>query len=302
VPKNIQLLIIDPQRSFCASVPADQQQFLHDGELCVPGAWDDMVRLSKFIARYGGKLTDIHVTLDSHQTNHIAHPAWFTQVANNAPVSVFTAVSLDGDQIVGQAISLKDGSLGPKEKLRCAFPGQHDYTVRYLQSLVASKRYGHTIWPPHCLIGTVGATVVEPLFKAMNDWCEIYGATVNFVTKGSNPRCEHFSAVVAEVPDPMDPGTQINTDFIKVLMECDELLLSGEALSHCVANTIRDVANCFASGGAAALGANDEFIRKCVLLKDATSSVPGFDAVGNAFIDEMVARGMRVSTTEAYFA
>lgn len=298
---NIQLLVIDPQNSFCKVVPQDQQHLLHDGELCVPGAWDDMVRLATMVAAHGGKLSDIHCTLDSHQTNHIAHPAWLKR-SNGQPVGIFTAVSLDGDKIVGQQISLKDGSLGPKEVLHCSFPGQTAYTLDYLGKLISSHRYGHTIWPPHCLIGTPGANVVAPLFEAFNSWCVSKGATIDFVTKGSNPRCEHFSAVMAEVPDPGDPGTQINTVFIKTLMECDELLLAGEALSHCLANTVRDIANCFATGGAVSLGTSDEFIRKCVLLTDATSSVPGFDAVGAAFVDEMVKRGMKTSTTVDYFA
>lgn len=300
--RNIQLLIIDPQRSFCQpNVPADRQQQDHDGELFVPGANLDMERLAKMISIHGRKLSDISVTLDSHQSNHIAHPAWFKTAAGK-PVLPFTIVSLDGTKIVGQKINLTDGSLGPKEELVCAFPGQHGYTVDYLQKLVSAKRYGHTIWPPHCLIGTRGAMVYDPLFEALDGWCLDNGATIGFVTKGSNPRCEHFSAVMAEVPDPTDPGTQINTEFIKLLMECDELLLSGEALSHCLANTVRDIANCFASGGAASLGTQDEFIKKCVLLSDATSSVPGFDAVGQVFVNEMQARGMRVSTTVDYFA
>lgn len=299
MPRNIQLLIIDPQRSFCSVVPSDEQQVFHDGELCVPHAMEDMQRVSKMIMQHGGHIADIHVTLDSHQTNHIAHPSWFKK-QDGKPVDVFTSVALDGEKIIGRKISLVDGSLGPPLFLQCSFPGQQDYTINYLKQLEASKRYGHTIWPPHCLIGTRGAMVVEPLFEALNYWCMKFGSTIDFVTKGSNPRCEHFSAVQAEVPDPSDPGTQINTDFIKILMDADELLLSGEALSHCLANTVRDAANCFAAGGM--LGSNDDFIKKCVLLTDATSPVPGFDTVGKAFIDEMVIRGMRVSTTVDYWA
>jgi len=301
MPAQVRLLIIDPQRSFCANVSADRQQIDHDGELCVPGAWADMERLAVMINKHPRKLMDIHVTLDSHQTNHIAHPSWFRK-PNGEHADPFTAVQLDSsDRIIGRKISLVDGSLGPEHELRCTFSGQHDYTVNYLRSLVTNGRYGHTIWPPHCLIGTSGYKIVEPLFEALNGWCVNLGATIDFVTKGSNPRCEHFSAVQAEVPDPRDPGTQINTGFIKYLMDCDEILLAGEALSHCLANTVRDIANCFAAGGAVSLGTSDEFIRKCVLLTDATTSVPGFDAVGKAFVDEMAARGMRVATTETYF-
>jgi nicotinamidase-related amidase len=111
---------------------------------------------------------------------------------------------------------------------------------------------------------------------------------VNFVTKGSNVWTEHYSAVAADVVDPSDPSTQLNTDFVKVLMEADTIAIAGEASSHCVKNTVEGVADAFG---------DDNLISKLVLLKDATSPVPGFENLEEKFIKEMTARGMRVSTT-----
>ena len=76
-------------------------------------------------------------------------------------------------------------------------------------------------------------------------------------------RDRHYSAVQADVPDPADPTTQLNVGLIKTLENADLVALSGQALSHCVANTIRDIADYFGR----------ESIRKLVLIED-TSSPP----------------------------
>src|SRR3989338_4053411 len=62
------LLIIDPQMDFMD---------LPDSSLPVKGAVADMQRLSAMVERVGQRLNDIHATLDSHQTIHIAHPAFW---------------------------------------------------------------------------------------------------------------------------------------------------------------------------------------------------------------------------------
>lgn len=280
MPRSIHLVVIDPQNSFCKAVPADQQQVLHDGELCVPGAWDDMERLAKMVDRIGNKLVDIHVTLDSHQYLHIAHPVFFKDENGNKP-NPFTAMSAVKGNIVGS-----DG-----KTYTTMLPSLHTKVLNYLQALEAGKRYPHVIWPPHCLIGTVGHAVVAPLQDALLRWSQSRYATVNYVTKGSNPYTEHFGCVRAEVPDPNDPGTQLNTDFLRMLNDADEILVSGEALSHCVCHSFRDMANEFA---------DDSFIKKCVLLTDASSPVPGFETQAQDFVTEMTLRGMKLSTTIDY--
>lgn len=300
---KINLLIIDPQRSFCAGekqgIPSDpsKQQKLHDGELCVPGAWDDMVRVGDMVSRLAQKISDVKVTLDSHHQLHIAHPCWFTNAKTGEYASPFTAIRLEGDRILGAAMDT-NGQFADVGEFNTPFRA---WTLEYLKALTDSKRYGHFIWPYHCLIGTRGHQIVEPLAQALLDW-ELVGRPgyVDIVTKGSDPRVEHFSAVRAEVVNPKNPeGTGLNSEFITTLVECDEILLTGEALSHCLANTVRDVANEFAGGS---LGTQDEFIKKCVLLTDASSSVPGFEKVGESFIKDMKARGMRTTTTVDYLA
>ena len=59
------LFIIDPQNDFCDP---------ENGALYVPGAENDMARLSDFIATNGPKLDRIVVSLDSHQRLDISRP------------------------------------------------------------------------------------------------------------------------------------------------------------------------------------------------------------------------------------
>ncbi|PKN56666.1 MAG: hypothetical protein CVU56_14920 [Deltaproteobacteria bacterium HGW-Deltaproteobacteria-14] len=259
---QIHLVVIDPQNDFCRP----------DGALSVPGADRDMDRLALLVHRMKAKLADIHVTLDSHRKVDISHPVWFRDRDGNTPPP-FTRVT---------ASDLRDGVWTP------ALPSTHARTLAYLDDLAATGRYPHTIWPEHCLIGGEGHNVVPDLFEALNEWSERF-ALVDFITKGSNPFTEHFSALQAEVPDPSDPGTQLNAGLLTTLEEADVILLAGEAGSHCLANTVRDIAGAFS---------DPSYVRKMVLLTDATSPVPGFEAYQDAFIRDMTRAGMQLSTTQ----
>lgn len=260
---NIHLLIIDPQNDFC-----DPQ----NGALYVPGAEHDMARLAAMIDRLGDRIDDIHVTLDSHHLVDIAHPVFWVDADGKAPTP-FSAISAD---------DVRSG------RWTTALPSARGRALAYLEALEAGGRYPHTIWPPHCLIGSAGHNVVPGLFAALGRWERSRFAVVDYVTKGSNLWTEHFSAVRAEVPDPRDPDTQINARLVSTLEQADLILLAGEAGSHCVANTVRDIADAFSDAA---------LVKKLVLLEDAISPVTGFEPYQEAFLAEMTARGMQRTTT-----
>lgn len=263
---NIQLLIIDPQNDFCNK----------NGNLFVPGADADMGRLAGFVSRLKGKLDDIHVTLDSHQEVDIAHPMWWKDSTGKHPAP-FTLI---------QADDVRNGRWTTTQ------PGAYKRSLAYLDALASGGRYPHVIWPYHCIIGSEGHSVDPSLRSAIHEWATDRFATVDYVTKGSNPWTEHFSGVKAEVPDPQDPTTQVNTSLISTLERADVVLLAGEALSHCMANTVRDIAAEF----------DPASVRKLVLLTDATSNVSGFEKLGNDFVSDLTAKGMQVSTTKDFLA
>jgi nicotinamidase/pyrazinamidase len=266
--KKIHLVVIDPQHDFCDP----------SGALFVGGADDDMkVRLPAMVRRLKGVLDDIHITLDSHHLVHVAHPIFWRDTRGKHP-HPFTIISAE---------DVKNGVW------TTTIPSMHARGEAYVKSLADHGRYPLCIWPPHCEIGSMGHTVVPELWNAVREWEAETFAAVDYVTKGSNVYTEHYSALMADVPDPADPSTQINAELIRTLMTADEIVIAGEALSHCLANTVTDLADNFG---------DDDHIKKLVLLTDASSSVTGFEAMGTEFIDRMTKRGMRLSTTTEYMS
>jgi len=256
--KKTHLLAIDPQYDFCNP----------KGALVVPRADEDMKRLAEMVNRMKDGLDDIHITMDSHRTIHIAHPIFWVDKDGKHP-NPFTVISHD---------DVKNGvwhSYNPALQQKAS-----DYT----KTLEDNGRYVLCIWRPHCLIGSQGHSIDANVFEAITEW-ENQFAMIDYVTKGSNPFTEHYSAVKADVEDPSDPTTRLNGNLLDSLLEADDILITGEALSHCVANTVRDIADNF----------GDENIKKFVLIEDTTSNVATFESLGEDFVKEMMARGMRTA-------
>ena len=244
---------------------------MRKGTLVVAGAEADMTRLGAFISKNRKRLEQIHCTLDSHQLIHIAHPAfWVNSKGLNPPP--FTLITDD---------DVKNGVW------RAYNPKWQGRALAYVETLKKNGRYVLVIWPPHCLIGTWGHSIVPVVAKALYEW-EADFNRINFVAKGSNLFTEHYSGVMADVPDDEDSSTKLNTALIDTLTEADEILITGEALSHCVANTCSDIM--------AQFGADQ--IKKFTLLEDTTSNVSTFEKLGQEFVKNAVKQGMRITTTK----
>jgi nicotinamidase-related amidase len=256
---KVHLLVIDPQIDFCDP----------SGSLFVPGADSDMKRLATMINRLGKKLEDIHVTMDTHHQYDIAHPMFWADSAGKHPAP-FTLITMD------------DINAG---KWRTTVPSHMQRARDYVEALNRNNRYLLCIWPPHCLIGSKGHGIQGDVYEALVAWEAANIGFVDYVTKGSNFWTEHYSAVQADVPDAQDASTQLNTQLITILQEADIIAIAGEALSHCVANTVQDIANNF----------GEDNIKKMVLLEDCSSNVTGFDGLGNDFVKAMKSRGMQIS-------
>jgi len=254
------LLIVDPQKDFCDS----------NGSLFVTGADNDAIRLGAMIDRVRLKLDTIKVTLDSHHRLHIANPIFWHNADGGHPLP-FTIITQN---------DICNGVWMPFD------PGLNARVLDYTEQLERNGRYQLCIWPEHCLIGTWGQTVADAVCQALFRW-EDRPAVVNWLSKGSNVYTEHYSVVQADVPDPSDPLTQLNTDLLNDLQSYDVIGFTGEALSHCVANTGRDIVANFAA----------RYIRKIHLITDCSSSVPGFTHVADDFLSDMETLGMQFCTS-----
>jgi nicotinamidase/pyrazinamidase len=257
-----QLLIIDPQEDFCNP---------QTGTLYVKGAEADMQRLAAFIVSHGSAIDAIHVTLDSHHVVDIAHPIWWCDREGNAPAP-FTIIT---------AADVATGVW------RAARETDQERSVTYVNALAQNARYPLCIWPYHCLIGSTGHAVVPELFRALVAWEKTYKRSVNYIAKGTNPYTEHYSAIQADVIDLQDPQTLPNTGLVAALRAAERVYIAGEAGSHCVANTVRDLVRLLPQ----------EHYTRLTILTDTLSPVTGFEDLQAAFLSDMDALGVRQATT-----
>ena len=257
---NTHLLIIDPQYDFCD--PA--------GSLYVKGADKDMERLSSLIMNNADRISQITVTMDMHKNYHIASPVFWqnTDGENPKPFTIITA---------------KDVEAG----LWKASNKEHaTWATEYVNALEKNGRYQLCIWPYHCIIGTIGSNIYQKITDALSFFELTKRKKIDYIFKGSYSLTEHYSALLADVPLSSESGTHINKNLLASVHEADTVLVAGEALSHCVANTVMDIGNNLSGD-----------LSKFVLLEDASSCVAGFEHLGESFIKKAKDMGMKTART-----
>ena len=80
-----------------------------------------------------------------------------------------------------------------------------------------------------------------------------------------------------------DPATKLNMDLITTLGHHSQVVVCGEAKSHCVNYTTRDLLSAWPKGRA---------VSDVVVLEDCTSSVGGFEAEADKFFDDIRTAGV----------
>ncbi len=261
---RLHLLVIDPQNDFC-DLPSDYLPRDTAPTLPVPGAHADMLRLAQLIERGRDGIAAITVTLDSHHRYHIAHPTFWV-AGDGAPVAPFTEIT---------AADVRAARYVPRDA------GAIRRALAYLDALEAAGRYKLMVWPVHCEIGTWGHNVHADVRKAYNGWEDAALGVVAKIAKGSNPYTEHYSAVMAEVPDKAEPDTLLNRALIDSLKSADRVYVAGEAGSHCVKATTEHVVEHIGDPS------------RLVLIMDCMSPVQGFEAQQRGFFDAMRAKGVQ---------
>lgn len=257
------LLIIDPQNDFC-----DQP----NAALPVPGACADLERLSAWLARQGGQLSNVFVSLDSHPVLAVERtPFWLDQ--QGAEVKPFTFIS---------AQAVRDGQFVPR------FADRLEDTLAMLER---TKEKGVLVWPVHCVTGTWGHSIYEPLAKALAAWEVESGALVRKEFKGQNPRTEHFGIFEANVVLRDAPETDFNVELAREVSNCDVLYIAGEASSHCVRESVLQLQRYLSSRTLVQPP-------RIVLLTDCMSFVPGFEIQAGEFLEAARLFGMELSTSE----
>jgi nicotinamidase-related amidase len=254
--------------------------------LFVPGAVEDTTRTIEWLYRNLDKITQVAFSLDTHRVFQIFHPAWWIDDDGKHPAP-FTNISL-GD--------LREGKWKP-----VAHPAE---CLEYVKQLEKAGKYVLTVWPYHTLLGGVSHALVPALMEAAMFHALVRQAQTHFETKGTHAMTENYSVLAPEVRElgGKSVGT-FNAAFFKMLMEFDRVYVFGQAKSHCVLSTLRDMQQHIA-------GTDPSLMDKIWILEDATSPVPAppihplpptldFPRVADQAFEELKAAGMHiVKTTE----
>lgn len=251
------LLVIDMQNDFC----------LPTGALYVDGAEKDVKALNQFIVHNANQIDEIVLTQDTHSLLDISHPGFWKDKEGNIPAP-FT-------QIV------------PEDVLKGNWkPIQNEVEVKqYIQNLYQQGEYPHVIWPEHCIEGTEGVAIVDELMEVINKWA-VEGRSYEIIQKGLNPLTEHFGALRANIPIDSDAKTQTNMYLVDKLKEYKQIFIAGEAKSHCVANTVKQL--CEIEG----------LVEKLIILEDTMSNVTGFETLADPIYARALEMGARIETTD----
>ncbi|MDR1593726.1 MAG: isochorismatase family protein [Prevotellaceae bacterium] len=241
------LLIIDAQYDFCEA----------SGSLYVPGAGKDMERLASFIKDGGKKFRDIVFSQDTHQVIDISHPAFWTnkEGKNPAPFTRITVEDIEND--VWKPFFGKESG------------------VKYLKELDKQGEFPHVIWPEHCIEGSKGAAIVDVVMEAVKDWERPRNKSHKVIQKGKSPYTEHFGIMQANVPLDYDSDTQLNISLLDSFIDYDTIYIAGEAQSHCVANTVKQ------------LLVYPGIADKIIILKNCMSPVAGFEHLADGIYSQL---------------
>jgi nicotinamidase-related amidase len=263
------LLIIDPQNDFHGG-----------GSLAVPGADEDAERIASFIRSSFQSIERLVITLDSHNKLHIAHGAFWKSGRDDAgedkspePFTIITKPDVESKLWVPRNAAYTE------------------HVLDYIEKLEASGKFKLIIWPEHCIVGSPGHCVVAPIHAAANEWSFHTGKDIEYVRKGENNLTEMYSALAAEVPLPDDARTHMNTELRDSLLPLtvgEQLIVCGQALSHCVNYTTRDLISGLNSDSDA------DILRRVVLLENCASAVPNCEAAAAAFVADCRTQGLTV--------
>lgn len=254
------LLGIDLQNDFCHP----------EGKLAVKGAKEDLERIINLIEVGGEHFNEVIISMDSHYPLHIAHPSFWRNQAGEMP-EPFTIITYD--EVI-------------KNKW---IPQYYQEQVQYYLKTLQSADYQCTIWPPHCLIGTEGWALPEALYFTLSQWSHQKGRNFELYNKGSNPFTEHYSILQAAVPFREYPATCLDQTLLQRFSTFDEIIIVGEAMDFCVANTIDDI-----------LKNAPHIMRKMVILTDCMSSIIPENEAATKIYQKAEQLGARMMLSQHY--
>ncbi|MEO7021505.1 MAG: hypothetical protein ABI234_15235 [Ktedonobacteraceae bacterium] len=269
---------LTPAQSDAEKIAVVLVDYQHDfvdptGTLSVPGAQEDVVRFLGWFYANAHRITTIYASLDTHLPFQIFFSAWWHDPRTGEHPQPFTP------------ISVADLDSGRWEPLN-----EPEWSQHYVRLLGEQARKDLMIWPHHTMQGTQGHMLVAPLSEAIAWHSAARDTQPVYIVKGLTTRTEFYGSFGAEVPDPNDPTSSLNTTLLDAVMQHDKVYIAGEAKSHCVLETERQLIE--------HIGNQPALLKLLHFLSDCTSSVQhptiDFDTLAEAELARMRAQGVRI--------
>jgi nicotinamidase-related amidase len=295
---GVTLLIIDAQNDFANP---------DGGSLYVENADNDMERICSLISNSidsnkGSKVKfdRIVASLDTHNTYHIAHPQFWVDEKGDHPVpfTVITKEAVESEKWkpsdhafkhVRDYDYMEDKYMKQAGRVVMDKYGNFDlakYCIYYSKKLEEGNQFKIIIWPEHCLENKEGNKLVSKLQDVLSEWEVATKKNVEIVRKGRNNLTEMYSALKAEVSVSQD--TDFNQTLFDSLNKSSKIVVVGEAKSHCVNYTVRDMLSKM----------TDEEKSKIYLLSDCSSTVGTYEKDADRFERDLKKAGGHVITSD----
>ena len=235
-----------------------QKDFIEGGALAVPGSIGDVERITHFIYNNMSSISKIMCSLDTHIAQQIFHPCWWINEAGEHPAP-YTIITYD-DVVANNWRPVI---------------GETRDSLQYLKELekVGAGKKQLCIWPYHCINGTDGFTL-ENEFAKMVYFHSVARKSVNpMINKGTDPYSEMYGIIKPE----FSKKNILNTPVLTAIEKYDEIFVVGEAASHCLMESVKQIAEHFAN--------RPDVTQKITVLEDCTSPITGYEADTAAAFD-----------------
>jgi len=261
--EKIAVILVDYQHDFVDPT----------GTLYVPGSQQDVARFLTWFYANAHKITSIYASLDTHLPFQIFYSSWWEDPSTGEHPQPFTTITVDDVTNMKWVPVL-----------------QPDWSVSYVHQLQQKARKDLMIWPYHTMEGTLGHMLVAPISEAIAWHSAARHTQPTYIEKGRTIRTEYYGIFGAEIPDPEDAESGLNVTLLDAVMKHDKVYVAGEAKSHCVLETERQLVG--------HPGNQSEMLKRLHFLNDCTSSVQhpaiDFDALAEAELATMQQQGVQM--------
>lgn len=233
-----------------------QKDFIEGGALAVPGSIGDVERITRFIYNNMEGITDIMCSMDTHYPFHIFFPSWWRDADGNTP-KPYTEITYD---------DVSNGIWRP-------IIGDLQDSLTYLQKLEEKSKKKLCIWTYHCIHGTEGFDLENEFAKMVYYHATARKTIPRILHKGTDFYSEMYGIIKPEY----SKKNIKNTKVLNALQNYDEIYVVGEAASHCLMESVKQIAEEYAT--------RPEITSKITILEDCTSPIGGYEQMTQKAFD-----------------